>query len=294
MKYIFLILLSLNVHSSIKFYWLGVSTCIISDGKNTLAFDAFITRHSFSHMFFLNPIVSKKQTVDQWMSKAKVNKLDAIFINHSHVDHVVDIGNMAKYGKPKVYTTHNGEVIAKAQGVKKEQIIKHKHGDKFQIGDFLVTVLKGKHAIHFFDHVFLTGKLSEKDFGSSPTALDYKMDEGYGFLIEHSKGKILYWPSSNIPTDYDPFKELKDIKVLIQGIALRTSSQFVYEKIVNRVKPDVLIPVHYDGIFHNMNEGVKHLSGVELDEFLDVGKKMAPNVLYMLPKYGEELIFFNK
>ncbi len=291
-KILICLFITVQSFAGIKFYWLGTSTCIFTDGKTTIAFDAFITRYGLLHLGLQRPVISKKEVVDKWLKKVGVKKLDSIFINHNHFDHILDLGNMAKYGSPRVYVSPNGKIIAKSQGVAKDQIFSQTHGEVFKSGDFQITALKGKHAAHVMGHVFFGGKIDKKNFSKTPTVSDYKNDEGFGYYLEHPKGNILFWPSSNIPTDFDPFEPVKKVDVLIQGIALRKSSEFIYDKIVKRFNPKGIIPVHYDGIFHTLEDGVQHLMGVDLEEFISTGKKMAPKSRILLPEYGEEVKFF--
>lgn len=266
--------------------WLTVASVVLDDGKNRILFDPAWTRPTLMNWMGVDPLKSDDQIVKSVLSKNKLNKVDAIFVSHSHFDHSVDAPLVSKYAQSMYYVDENNERLALAY---KDPLIKMTRitpYQKIKIGDFFVTPLPKEHSqiLHLFD--FLPGPVP-KD--TKLSFWDYCVGETWFYLVEHSQGVIIIDQGSTPFIDRIPKSVIK-IDALIQGISNRKSDDIVINGYAKTYRPEIFIPIHFDNFFADFKEGNEGLlPGVKLEEFLINMKRAYPNMKVNRPWYGNPI-----
>ncbi len=175
-------------------------------------------------------------------------KIQAIFVTHSHYDHLLDIGEVHKESYSKVFGSYSTIKIASASGVKKKFLNRIKINQKIKVGEFEIEVLKGNHPTHFMNFTLAEGKVDD-DFSYPSSALSYKMDEVYSFLIKY-KGKTIFLNASTYPS----LTKKINVDIMIQGLAHAKNYNELITKQIIPSKTKLVIPSHHDNLFSSLDK----------------------------------------
>ncbi|WP_051122393.1 MBL fold metallo-hydrolase [Leptospira wolbachii] len=270
----------------VRVTFLGTTSILLDDGETQILTDGFFSRPSLWKTAF-SKIESDPSTVQSVIDKAKIERLRAIFVCHSHYDHVMDAPLVAKQTKAKLFGSFSTLNVGLGSGLSLEQMEKFQPGKPIAIGKFTITVLESKHTPPF--RIF--GKTNATDPNhpniDSPLitpvkATDYIEGGTFDFFIQHGKNKILIKSSTNfVEGAFDKIKA----DVLFLGIAqlslqpIPFQEQF-YQQTVKTLKPKLLIPIHWDNFFKPLSE--------PLEPNLQLGDDFESSMKYILKRTQEE------
>lgn len=283
-----LLIFSINSEAQVSFKWLGISNFILSDQKTTIMFDPAISRPTLMDHLPFQKFKSDAAEVDYWLKRCNLNKLDAIFVNHTHYDHASDASFITKKFGNKLFGSSSLMKLGEGQGVSASLMNQVKPGDEITIGDFKVKIFNTPHAAHILDIMFMDGNITEP-VPVEASVWDYKVGDAYSFVITHPKGTILFQAIGGRFEVVDPLKNQK-ADVLLLTIANRKSTEELIEKRIIPTGAKKIIPLHHDNFFFPMKRAgeIDLFWGIKLDDFKEKTKKFS--VYY--PTYCEENILF--
>lgn len=204
--------------------------------------------------------------VDAALERAGVSRLKALFVTHSHEDHALDSAYVIKKTGAMLYGSGSTLNIARGAGLPETHMSLFWPGKELMYGEFKVTVRNSKHS---------PPSASNDDIGHIITqpllqpALGPAYVEGgsYDFLIRHGNGAIYVRPSANyIEGALDEIRA--DVLFLSTGTLGVQKTDFqnnYYAQTVRKVKPRLVIPVHWDNFLLPLSEPVE-LLGKPLDD----------------------------
>lgn len=76
--------------------WFGVTTLLIDDGETQIMTDGFFSRPSLLDILMKRPISPDQQSISSMIKKHNINRLAVVIPVHSHYDHAMDSGEVAK------------------------------------------------------------------------------------------------------------------------------------------------------------------------------------------------------
>lgn len=240
--------------------FLGTSSILLDDGETQILTDGFFSRPSLWKTAF-SKIESDPLTVLSVIERAKINRLKAIFVCHSHYDHVMDAPFVAKQTKAKLYGSSSTLNVGTGAGLNQDQMQKFVLGKPISIGKFTVTVLESKHTPPF--HILGKTNATDPNHPNIETpliqpvkAMEFIEGGTFDFFIQHGKNRILIKSSTNfVKGTLDNF----NADVLFLGIA-QISLQPVsfqdeyYKQTIEILKPKLIIPIHWDNFFKPLSE----------------------------------------
>lgn len=242
-----------------KIKYLGISNLCFDDGKNTILFDACLTRPSLKSLIFKR-IRTKRHLVDQILTAAGLKKVDAIFISHSHYDHALDTAYLTRKFNAQLYGSSSTLNIAKGAGINNTQLNLFKAGQSYQIGDFRVKVLRSVHSKPFFFNNDL-GQRIKKPLRKAAFAWQFKEGGSYDFLVENRGQKFLIRPSFGYLLN-----ELNGMRADYLFLGDTTLSRAGQDEQVNffsetveKVKPKMIIPLHWDNFTRSLTQSATYL-----------------------------------
>ena len=152
---------------------------------------------------------------DELIRTHKIDRLKAIFISHTHHDHVMDASYIANKCGARIIGSESCKNVALGGEVPEEKIEVFAHGSTYNIGDYKISILKSLHSKPTILNNDLGERITEQL--KQPVGLrEYKEGGSYDFFIEHSDKKILIRPSFNyIKGQLDDI----DCDVLFLGVA---------------------------------------------------------------------------
>ena len=260
--------------------FLGTTVLLFDDGKDQVLFDAHLTRPSIKHFLRGELVATNRNLCDEIIKNHHMDRLRAIFISHTHHDHVMDAPYISNRCGAEIYGSESAKNVAIGGKVAKKRITVFEEGDTYTIGDFKITVIKALHSKPTIINDNIGMPIEEPLL--QPVAL-WKYYEGgsYDFYVEHGDKKILIHPSFNYIEGKLQGFEADTIFLGVAGLgrATKEEEEKYFAETVETTKARLVIPVHWDNFFAPLNEPV-----MEMPEYVDKYN----DVFYKTAKYCSE------
>ena len=262
-----------------KITFFGTTTLLFDDGRDQILFDAHFTRPSIEKYIAGAKAETNTGLCDKLIDLHHINRLRAVFISHTHHDHVMDAPYVANRCGAMIYGSSSAKNVAIGGDVPEDKTVVFHDGSEYSIGDYQIRIIKSLHSkpTKFNDDL---GVQIEKPLVQPASLRDYKEGGSYDFFIRHGDQKILIRPSFNyIEGQLDGIQA----DVLFLGVAGLAKAEEDMERAffaetVEKTKARLVIPVHWDNFFASLEKPVEDMP--ELIEKTDV-------VFFKLAKYCE-------
>ena len=263
----------------LKVTFFGTTTLLFDDGEDQVLFDAHVTRPSIEKYIAGAKASTDKELCDKLIRIHKIDRLRAIFISHTHHDHVMDAPYFANKCGAKIYGSESAKNVALGGGVPEEDIIVFQHGSRFSVGRYQISILKSLHSKPTKLNDDLGVPITEPLV--QPAGLrEYKEGGSYDFFVEHEGKKYLIRPSFNyIEGQLDGISA----DVIFLGVAGLAKAEPEMEKkffaeTVEKTGAGLVIPVHWDNFFASLERPV-----TDMPELVEKTEE----VFFKLGKYCE-------
>lgn len=262
-----------------KITFFGTTTLLFDDGTDQVLFDAHFTRPSIGKYIAGAEARTNTEICERLIELHHIDRLRAIFISHTHHDHVMDAPFVANRCGAKIYGSISAKNVALGGDVPEDRIAVFQDGSEFSVGEYKVRILKSLHSkpTRFNNDL---GVPIEKPLTQPASLRAYKEGGSFDFLVEHGGKSILIRPSFNyIEGQLDGLQ----VDVLFLGVAgLGKANAEMEEKFfaetVEKTGAKLVIPVHWDNFFSPLDKPVTEMP--ELIENTEI-------VFFKLAKYCE-------
>lgn len=271
-----------------KISYFGTTVLLFDDGKDQILFDCHITRPTFTEFEF-SKVETDKALADKIIKDFEINRLRGIFISHTHYDHVMDAPYFANACGCPIYGSKSAKFVALGGDVPEDRIFTYDDAMEYSIGNFDIKVIPSIHSPTYFFNDDL-GQTIDYPVVQPAKKIDYKEGGSFDFVVKHSGKTYLIRPSYNYLIN-----QLDGIKAdyLFQGIIGLAKDnpehrKNFYKETIAKVKPEMVIPVHWDNFFSPLTDPSKWFSmglveNIE-DSIYDVeGYCMDHDIGYRLP-----------
>ena len=262
-----------------KVTYFGTTTLLFDDGKDQVFFDAHMTRPSLLKYIF-GSAPTDRAVVDRHLSLSHVDRLRAIFVSHSHHDHVMDAPYIASQTGAVIYGSRSTLNVARGGDIPKEQRVQLEAGQTYEVGSYRIKVIPSIHSKPTILNNDL-GQTIDAPLRQPAKLRSYKEGGSYDFYVEAGGKKIMIRPSFNyIAGQMDGYQA--DVLFLgvagLQKAAPEMERRF-FEETIGKLRPQLVIPVHWDNFFSPLTKPVRGMP--RLIEKTEV-------VFYKLARYCEE------
>ena len=240
---------------AVRVTFLGITSLLFDDGETQLLIDACFSRPELAHVL-RGKLETDPKVVDGVLKKAKVERLKAIFVAHSHYDHALDAAYVASKTGAVLHGSESTLNIGRGGDVEEKHLVKFKHGQEVKVGQFAVTTYESKHSppIRLINDDL--GETIDKPLKQPARVRDYKEGGSFDFLIRHGNHAVLVTPSTNaIEGELDRVRA--DVVFLGTGTLGNQSKKFrdfYYEQTVGKVKPKLVVAIHWDNFFQPLSD----------------------------------------
>lgn len=233
--------------------WTGVGGLWISDGKNTLAIDPFVSRHGLLPVGLGAKINSWPDEIRLTIQSLGIDKLKnhGVLISHSHYDHSLDGPGFARQTDAPLWGSPSTLRIGRAAGLPEIQLKAVPLEKPLRMGPFTVRFFASHHGPALFGKIPYPGKI-EDGFELPARASDLKLGRVYTIVVEHPRGSLLHHASAgwkDISPRTGKQNLLPKVDFVFLGVAGRAGTKEYLDKVVRPVKPSWLIPIHMDNFF---------------------------------------------
>lgn len=244
----------------IRITFLGTSTLLFDDGTSQILIDGFFSRPSATKVIF-GKIQSDTSLIRNWMSRLKISRLKAVWVAHSHYDHLLDAPWVCKLTGATLYGSASSLNAGRGAGLPEAQLHDFESGRPVKLGDFEIRSIPSKHSPPFQilgkgnapdpNHLFIAEALTQPAH-----AEDYVEGGCFDLYLKHGALRFLVKPSTNfIPGMLDTFPT----DVLFLGAALLGKQNEAFRKAYFRETAlatgcKTLIPIHWDNFMKPLSQ----------------------------------------
>jgi L-ascorbate metabolism protein UlaG (beta-lactamase superfamily) len=231
-----------------KIRWLGTAALEIKTGSSIILIDPWLSRFDGAY-----PEVPE-------INRDMIENADYIFITHGHFDHFQDTPYLVEKTGAKVFASEpSARVAIDKKGLDVDSVVMAEAGDKFEMEDFNVEAIKGKHikfdAKTIFSKIF---RLSTyKLLFSGKDMLSWKKGEVLGWVfdlfVEKNNIKLTVFGSLGFDDKLFAGKEFQT-DILAMPVAGRRDAWKNALKYIDIFKPKIVIPTHFDDSFPPLSD----------------------------------------
>ncbi len=281
--------------------WLGVSTVLFDDGETQILIDGFFSRPSLIDGLLRRPVTNDAATVNFALHEFGMRRLAAIIPLHSHFDHAMDVGAIAKRSSASVVGSRSAANIARGAGVPEDQIVVAANGDEFEFGAFRVRLIESRHGpIGWRGSVPLPGTIDEPLELPAPIQA-MRVGKVWSVVVEHAQGTTLVQGSSGYADGALDGLTVDLAMICTFGLS-SLGSQYAeryWHSVVTATGAKAVVPLHFDDFTFSFGEVVpfpKVLDNIEataewLETFRDTWD--VDTKLYM-PEFGRRMAVYTE
>ncbi|HPG12877.1 MAG TPA: MBL fold metallo-hydrolase [Chitinophagaceae bacterium] len=248
------------------FHWIGGATFILGIGNLKIAVDPVLCEKGTIHDYFW---FKSKRLEEPIYEENDFENIDLWLITHNHKDHLDKKGLSKIADSSKIICNQNSSGILKQNGKTDLTILNWKQSKEYTIKDHNITI-EAIPAIHGVNPVsaWLAGK-----------------GNGYYLTASNEKEKIsIYLTGDTVyKNSIIKYMENKPIDLLIPNMGAAKEGSWIMTltlnskmlaKMISRLDPSIIIPVHY-GTFEHYKEPVEKIKAIadERIKILEVGSK---------------------
>ncbi len=254
--------------------WTGVAGFILEADGTRIATDPFASRPG------LAAVLARRPRSDRALVAATFGRLDAIFVNHAHFDHALDVPAILASAPATV--AHGSATLVelcRRLGGRENQLCQLQDGERVTAGPFTVEAVASRHGV-----VPLLGRVDRRQLGPRGTprtpirwprgdVLAYRIGiGGRTFHIQGSAGIDDHALARQDPAD-----------VLIACLAARQGTPGYLDRLAERLRPRFIVACHHDDFFVPLSAPARPVARLDWGRFLtDVERLRA--------RYGTELV----
>jgi len=234
--------------ASVTATWLGVTTLLFDDGETQILIDGFFSRPTLTDTLLRRSVVNDAAKINFALHRYRMRRLAAIIPVHSHFDHAMDVGAVAKRTSASILGSESTANIARGAGVPDDQIVVASETEVYEFGEFKVRLLPSRHApIGWRGDAPLPGAIDEPLELPKPTSA-FREGGSYTIIIEHPQGTTLVQGSAGF-VDNSVEDISADVVMLSIGGLTTLDEDYAeqyWQTFVTSTGAGSVYPIHFD------------------------------------------------
>lgn len=268
--------------SALVIQWAGTAAFTLKYMGATLLVDPFVTRPRILGMLLL------KQRPNEALCREVFPSADHILVGHSHYDHLLDVPYIARHTGAVVHGSASTARVCAASGMNCSQVHEITPWQPIGCGAFKTVFVPGMHGKALRDRIPFPGEIPEKP-NLPMHASSYRLGGMFGLLIDAGGFRIYHCGSGDLIDE--EVAKIGKVDMLIAGLAGRQKTPDFLRRLVEPLRPDYLLPTHYDDFFRPLEQGFHFIRGLGLEDFYEERKQVCPDVKLIMPDFFESVAF---
>ncbi len=245
----------------VQLRWLGTAGFEIRAGEHVILVDPYLTRVGLWRYLTgaIRPDAAR-------IEAAGITRADAIFVGHSHFDHVMDVPYLAQKTGAKVYGSRSTANLMACSGLPESQFVACTGETTVEVGPFKVTLIPSEHSRFALGHKVPYAGDIPCSCELPIRGKDYKCGDVFGLAIEVDGLTLYHQGSANLIEDAIRHK---DVDLFLMGISGRHATERYIPRILKHLTPRMVVPTHYDDFFRAADAPMRLLPLTKFGRFYD-------------------------
>jgi len=242
---------------TVRFTFLGTAGFVVAGPSRTFVLDPNITRPGIWQTLFgrLSP---REDLVQRFVPEA-----DEVLVGHSHHDHALDAPAVCRHTGARLLGSHAVGHIARAYGLDMARFVEVSPRTPVACGDALATAFLSRHGKALLGRIPLPGDITAPP-PWPPRVFHLRHGPVYHWHLEIDGLRVLHVDSADFIDE-----ELAEADVLLLCAVGRQYRQDYTRRLVERVRPRVVLPCHWDDFTLPLEAPPRQLPGVDVEAFVD-------------------------
>jgi L-ascorbate metabolism protein UlaG (beta-lactamase superfamily) len=240
--------------------WIGTAGFRFAYQGAVLWIDPYVTRLPLGALVRRRVVPADELAIARWIDRA-----DAVLVGHTHFDHALDVPAIARRFGCAVFGSTSLAHLMQLHGLGDRAVAVEPHRD-YEVGPFRFHFVPSLHSkLQLGLGVPYSGELTCGDVDHlTPQA--YRCGQVWGVWLEVAGTRFYHQGSADLIDD-----ELRDrdVDVFLCGIAGRRFTPRYLERIVGKLRPRAIVPMHYDDFFRPLDAPARFSFNVNLTGFAD-------------------------
>jgi L-ascorbate metabolism protein UlaG (beta-lactamase superfamily) len=271
---------SVRLPAGLELTWLGTAGFRFAYQGTVVYIDPYVTRLTMRDVALRRVVPSSPEAIERWIDRA-----DAVLVGHTHFDHALDVPAIAQRTGCKVYGSTSAAHLMQLHGLA-AQAVTVEPRRSYEVGPFRFHFVPSRHSkLQLGIGVPYSGELTCEHVGGL-TAQAYRCGQVWGIHVEVAGIRFYHQGSADFVED-----ELqdRDVDVFLCGISGRRFTPHYVERIVRKLQPRAIVPMHYDDFFRPLDADM-HLSfNVNLTGFADEARRASPELPIHVMQIGQRI-----
>lgn len=272
---------------TVRATFLGVSTILVSDGWTSILTDGFFSRPSLTRVL-VGRLAPDRERIIGALERFGIERLDAVFVVHSHYDHALDSATVAELTGARLMGSASTRNIALGQGFPEERFDEAVSGDPFGIGAFRVTAVPAAHSPGDVAPGVIDAPLR-----MPARARAYRTGECYSLHVRHAGREMLIHASANTRPGALDGHSAETVYLGVGALGKQTARfrEDYWDTLVTKTGAKRVIPIHWDNFTVPLDRPLRPLPAFA--DQLDVTMKFlthraaADGVTVEMPELGQ-------
>ncbi|MCE5289763.1 MAG: MBL fold metallo-hydrolase [Nocardiaceae bacterium] len=267
--------------TGLEIEWLGVAGYRLTYGGQTLLLDPFVSRFPLKDLLLRRTVLPDPDRIADFDPHGKVV---GIACGHAHWDHSLDAPAFARrFGCPVLGSISLANQM-RLHGRSDQSVIAEPYR-RYELGPFEVSFTPSVHSKLVLGlSIPMDGDTDVQNLDQM-TAQNYKCGQTWGIRIAVA-GIVIYHQGSADLID-DAVRD-HDVDIFLAGIAGRNFTPQYWNRVLPRLRPKVIVPMHYDDFFAQVEEPISFLPQTSLDSVAAEIKAVLPGaIVAALPRAGQ-------
>jgi L-ascorbate metabolism protein UlaG (beta-lactamase superfamily) len=234
---------------SVRVTWLGVTTLLFDDGETQILTDGFFSRPGLLDLALDRDVAPDLPGIERALAAAGIERLAAVIPVHSHYDHAMDAGEVAKRTGAAVVGSASTAQVARGAGLPEDRIVVPAEGARLRFGAFRVALHRSRHAPIADGQPPFPGTIDAPLVPPAPVSA-WREGASFSVVVSHPRGTALVQGSAGY------------VEGLLEGVAAdvvllgvggldRLGSDYAgryWNETVARTGARRVFPIHWDDL----------------------------------------------